>query len=463
MSASLLHQRFKATTAMSPLQFQKQLRLQEARRLMLMDGLEAASASHRVGYGSPSQFSREYRRLFGSRAVLFLSSVAFMGGTVAFASAASAPMLIWGRALQGIGEGIVVACCYALIPELFPRRLVPQIFAIESVVWVLAAFGGPLVAGAIAEAASWRAAVLVNIPASVAFVILVPFRVPAGRAAAKATLTGMPIPQLGLIVLGIFLLSAGGVAGHRLLSVLIMGGAGLVLGLAVLVDSRSAARVFPTNAFRLSDPMGAGLLLVLLLSITEAPASVYAAFMGQKLWSLNAVEAGTLSATIAISWSLTALAVAHAPRFTASTYVWPAPLILATGLAGNVVALGFASLPAGIVGQTLIGASFGLSWARLCERVMDAAPVAERDFAASALPTVLSAGLAIGAAFFGALAGWSNLKADDSATSRLGTRQGSRTSSPATCSSGFTTSRTVRAATWTCAISAMSTAGNSTS
>jgi MFS family permease len=352
---------------------------------------------------------------FGARTVLFLSSIAFMAGTVAFASAAAAPLLICGRALQGVAEGIVVACCYALIPELFPRRLVPQIFALESVVWVLAAFGGPLVAGAIAEAASWRAAVLVNIPASAAFVILVPFCVPAGKAAAKATLTGMPIPQLGLIVLGIFLLSAGGVAGHRLLSVLIMGGAGLVLGLAVLVDSRSATRVFPTNAFRLSDPMGAGLLLVLLLSMTEAPASIYAAFMGQKLWSLNAVEAGTLSATIAISWSLTAIVVAHAPRFTASTYVWPAPLILAAGLAGNVVALGFASLPAAIVGQILIGASFGLSWARLCERVMDAAPVAERDFAASALPTVLSAGLAIGAAFFGALAGWSNLKADDSA------------------------------------------------
>ena len=66
MSASSLHQRFKAATAMSPLQFQKQLRLQEARRLMLMDGIEAASAGHRVGYESPSQFSREYRRLFGA-------------------------------------------------------------------------------------------------------------------------------------------------------------------------------------------------------------------------------------------------------------------------------------------------------------------------------------------------------------------------------------------------------------
>lgn len=66
MSASSLYERFREVTAMSPLQFQKRLRLQEARRLMLSDGLEAAVAAHRVGYESPSHFSREYRRLFGA-------------------------------------------------------------------------------------------------------------------------------------------------------------------------------------------------------------------------------------------------------------------------------------------------------------------------------------------------------------------------------------------------------------
>lgn len=66
MSPSTLHLRFKQLTALSPLQFQKTLRLQQARRLMLADGLDAATAAHRVGYESPSQFSREYRRLFGA-------------------------------------------------------------------------------------------------------------------------------------------------------------------------------------------------------------------------------------------------------------------------------------------------------------------------------------------------------------------------------------------------------------
>jgi AraC-like DNA-binding protein len=66
MSASSLHEHFKTVTVMSPLQYQKQLRLQEARRLMLAGGFDAATAAFRVGYESPSQFSREYRRLFGA-------------------------------------------------------------------------------------------------------------------------------------------------------------------------------------------------------------------------------------------------------------------------------------------------------------------------------------------------------------------------------------------------------------
>jgi AraC-like DNA-binding protein len=66
LSVSTLHHRFKAMTSMSPLQYQKQLRLQEARRLMLSDGLDACAAGYRVGYESASQFSREYSRLFGA-------------------------------------------------------------------------------------------------------------------------------------------------------------------------------------------------------------------------------------------------------------------------------------------------------------------------------------------------------------------------------------------------------------
>lgn len=66
MSVSSLHRHFKEVTTMSPIQFQKQLRLQKAQQLLLSESTDAADVAFRVGYESPSQFSREYSRMFGS-------------------------------------------------------------------------------------------------------------------------------------------------------------------------------------------------------------------------------------------------------------------------------------------------------------------------------------------------------------------------------------------------------------
>jgi AraC-like DNA-binding protein len=66
LSVSAFHNHFRSMTAMSPLQFQKRMRLNEARRLMLAEHLDASRAAFEVGYESPSQFSREYSRLFGA-------------------------------------------------------------------------------------------------------------------------------------------------------------------------------------------------------------------------------------------------------------------------------------------------------------------------------------------------------------------------------------------------------------
>ena len=66
MSSSTFHHHFRELTSMTPLQYQKWLRLQEARRLMLVERMDAAGAAFRVGYESPSQFSREYSRMYNA-------------------------------------------------------------------------------------------------------------------------------------------------------------------------------------------------------------------------------------------------------------------------------------------------------------------------------------------------------------------------------------------------------------
>ena len=66
LSVSAFHSHFRSVTAMSPLQYQKRMRLNEARRMMLTEHMDASSAAFEVGYESPSQFSREYSRQFGA-------------------------------------------------------------------------------------------------------------------------------------------------------------------------------------------------------------------------------------------------------------------------------------------------------------------------------------------------------------------------------------------------------------
>lgn len=75
MSPSSFHQHFKAVTAMSPLQYQKRLRLTEARHILLSENVDAASTAYRVGYQSVSQFSREYARMFGAPPVRDVESI----------------------------------------------------------------------------------------------------------------------------------------------------------------------------------------------------------------------------------------------------------------------------------------------------------------------------------------------------------------------------------------------------
>jgi MFS family permease len=344
---------------------------------------------------------------FGSRAVLMAASATFMAGTLSFGLAQDAGFLIAGRLLQGGGGGVVMACCYMLIPEIFPKALVPRIFALESVAWVLAAIGGPAIAGVVTEMSSWRTAVLMSVPASLAFVAFIPFCVAAHERSESAN-GALPLRQLALVAVGVLLLSVTSAFAVA---------AGLALiGAAVALDARSKVRLLPGAAFDAASPVSAGLLVIFLMCLAEASTIVYVAFVGQVLWSLSVVESGFLAAVVAITWSLTAIGVAHMPRLATWMHVVPAPLLLALGLGLFVVALVGGSIVVAVASQILIGGSFGFSWARLCEHIMEVAPDHERDFAAGAIPTIQFAGLSIGAALWGTAAAWFGLEAHQAAS-----------------------------------------------
>jgi MFS family permease len=311
--------------------------------------------------------------------------------------------ILIGRAMQGIGEGIISALCYTLIPELFPGRLIAKVFGAEAVVWATAAFGGPLLAGLVTETISWRAAFLINVPVIAIFIALVLVVVP--RVAADPARTPMPILRLAAIGAGILLVTFSAIATSAAGKAALVLLAGAVLVATVVHDRNSASPLFPSDAFSLRTRVGAGLWIVFLMPLAQASTAVYLVLTLQTLWCFGATVAGAFNASLALAWSFSAIVVANlSTTAKRATFIACGPVLLVTGLATIVAGLVSDHAVVALAGQIAIGAGYGVAWAFLSQAVMENARDGERDRASSALPTLQSAGYAVGAATAGLVA-----------------------------------------------------------
>jgi MFS family permease len=339
----------------------------------------------------------------GARAALIAAGVLFLAGTLLAATASSMTQILVGRALQGVGEGIIAALCYALIPELFPGRLIAKVFGAEAVVWAAAAFGAPLLAGLVTETISWRAAFLINVPVIAIFIALVVMVVP--RGSADAARAPMPLLRLAVIGSGILLVTFSAVAPSAIAKTGLVLLAAALLIATVARDRTSPSPLLPSDAFSLRTRVGVGLWIVFLMPLAQASTAVYLVLTLQTLWGLGAAVAGLFNACLALAWSFFAIAVATlGPRTNRPAFIALGPALLVAGLSTIVAGLMLDRPVVTLVGQIGIGAGFGVSWSFLSQAVMEGARDGERDRASAALPTLQSAGYAVGAAVAGLVA-----------------------------------------------------------
>lgn len=338
----------------------------------------------------------------GARTALIAAASVFLVGSLLAAIAGSMPELLFGRALQGLGEGIVAAICYALIPELFPSVLVPKVFGAESVVWALAAFGGPVLSGVLTETLSWRAAFAVNLPLGAIFMALVLFIVPVGQ---RDSAPGrLPIVRLLLIGGAIMAVSLGGVLNSAWLAGACLVFAAITLVAVIRRDEAAATPLFPTQAFRLSDTVGTGLWVILLMPLAQAGSAVFLVYGLQNIFGYGATLAGLVGALMSVAWSTIAIGVAGVPARIRPRLIRLGPVLLVAGLVLLALAIGLSNMALVLVSQVLIGAAYGTSWAYTSQTIMEAARPGERDRASALLPTIQSAGYGIGAALAGLIA-----------------------------------------------------------
>ncbi len=336
----------------------------------------------------------------GARPALVLAGIVVTAGGLLAAAAPGIALVLVGRVLQGLGEGVLVALSYALVRELFDIRLLPRVFGIQAVTWALAIFLGPLAGGWLTETWSWRAAFVGTALLPLPMLLLVRRVLPGAPVRSGDTVT---VPALRLLLLATGVMA---IAVSNRLEPVAWGALVVLLGFALIawmlrLDRASTRHIFPTVFPGLTHPVSLGLWVLLLMPLSHMCISVYTPYLLQFHRGQSPTVAGYLGAVHAVAWSLAAVLVAPLAARGQALCIRAGPLLIGTGLAGLAWALPAQPLVWSGLSLVLVGSGFGISYSFLNQRVMAHAQKGQEDATAGSAPTLGALGGAIGAAIAG--------------------------------------------------------------
>jgi predicted MFS family arabinose efflux permease len=311
--------------------------------------------------------------------------------------------------VQGLGGGLLSALAYVLVRNAFPEALWPRVFGLLAGVWSVTVLIGPLIGGVFASYGHWRGAFVMVAGIGCLLSAGALFTLPADRRSEAAVSRIFPAGRVALICGAIALLSAASVAtGLAIKAMLIM--ATIVTFVVMMrADRRAAAPLLPSDAFSLRSRTGAGLWMVLLMSVGYSPLAIYAPLFLQRLHGVSPLGAGYMVALASLPWTTAALTVASLSEEWPPRLVIIGPSAMGAGLAGVGVLMAPGPVAALILPIVLMGAGIGAAWAFVLQRVMSGAKGGEENIAAASAATVQQAGIALGAATAGLVANASGL------------------------------------------------------
>lgn len=336
----------------------------------------------------------------GARPALVLAGIVVIAGGLLAAAAPGIALVLVGRVLQGLGEGVLVALSYALVRELFDIRLLPRVFGIQAVTWAFAIFLGPLAGGWLTETWSWRAAFVGTALLPLPMLVLVG-RVLPGAPARAADTVAVPALRLLLLAAGVMAIAVSNRLDPVAWGVLLVLLGFALIALMLRLDRAATRHIFPTVFPGLAHPVSLGLWVLLLMPLAHMCISVYTPFLLQFHRGQSPTVAGYLGAVHAVAWSLAAVVVAPWAARGQRWCIQAGPVLIGMGLAGLAWALPDQPLHWIVVSLLSIGSGFGISYAFLNQRVMAAAQQGQEDATAGSAPTLGALGGAIGAAIAG--------------------------------------------------------------
>jgi len=337
-----------------------------------------------------------------ARLPLLLAATSMCLGLAVAATARHWPVLLVGRALQGLGGGALITLAYLGIRRGYPEGLRPRMMAIVSSSWVLPSLLGPVAAGALAERASWRWVFALLLPlALITVALMLPAmgRLPApGRRSARGRL-GFTV--LLAVALAVLLASLEVPSAWTLPAVL------ACLALAAVF----ATRILPPGTLRLARGLPSGLVFRTLLSFVFFGAEAFVPLGLSLLRGYSPTEGGLVLTAASLSWVAGSWTQARLDERrgpgTRQARMVGGLLLVAFGIVVMATAMIARSLPGFLspMGWALAGLGMGLAYPTTSVLVLDRAAPGEEGWISSSLNLMENVGIALGAGFAGAVYG----------------------------------------------------------
>ena len=338
---------------------------------------------------------------FGLRSATAAAALLYAAGCALSALAPEIFSFLAGRVLQGIGGGWVVGLCSVAIGLLFPNRLLPRVYSAISSVWGIAVLVGPMVGGVFADAGSWRAVFWTFAVQGAAVAGAAWFMLPDAEAVTSARVAWR---QLGLIAVGVALISLADLADDFPRSAGLTALGLVVLLLTLRLDGRSPVRLLPRGSDNLRTSAGGGYATMFLMNAAAMGLPVYGPAVLQTLRGVSALAAGYVVGAEALFWTAAALPVAGLIG------AWPGRLIrlgaltVFAGLALCAFVFDDSHIVWVVIACGLVGVGFGFSWAFISQKILGDLEDEERAIGAGGIATVRLTGAAAGSAMAAAVA-----------------------------------------------------------
>src|SRR6202049_4527995 len=229
----------------------------------------------------------------------------FAAGAVLCAVSPSIGFVIAGRFVQGLGGGLISALAYVLVRNTFPEVLWPRVFGLLAGVWSVTVLIGPLIGGVFASYGHWRSAFVTVAGIGCLLGAGALFTLPADRRSDQAVSRTFPAGRVALICGAIAFLSAASVATGLAIKTMLITATVVAFVLMMRSDRRATAPLLPSDAFSLRSRTGAGLWMILLISVGYSPLAIYAPLLLQHLHGVSPLGAGYMVALASLAWSAT--------------------------------------------------------------------------------------------------------------------------------------------------------------